>query len=484
MSKKAILGIIVLIAFILAPLGIRNIVDTTIKSQKLELNDKGILLSIDNTQGYLNSVRDFTLTITNEVKFKEYLTDILLEKYPVYEVFINNFRKSDSKKFDEFLKGIVFKGNIKSSNINPSSDIEVYTYLDKFSDEIMSKIKEDKESSKFILSFLEEESLALTILFDNEVKVKTLSLKDIDENIKTTSKSGKEVKGKFEILGHKLINNSNDKAIIADLKLDKINISINAKNNVVFLIKDIEYNMNYENQFINNGELGIKNINIKINDNRSLQLKETKLLSSGLVSNEVYSVNSRISTSDFKLSDFKLKNKSIETSLDNLDIDVYLNNLDYENIERLNNAYQVFYATSINTRTSKDARTQMDATNKQIVSELTTLVNNGLSLRIDTSLRGLKNKKIDLNSLDLKVDAKLDKNDLSINTFNKFSILNLLNLKAKLEILEDDYKNFSSIIHPNMAQIVSLYALEKNDKVVFELDIKKGKIEVNGKKVN
>ncbi|KAB7884250.1 hypothetical protein, partial [Poseidonibacter ostreae] len=258
MSKKAILGIIVLIAFILAPLGIRNIVDTTIKSQKLELNDKGILLSIDNTQGYLNSVRDFTLTITNEVKFKEYLTDILLEKYPVYEVFINNFRKSDSKKFDEFLKGIVFKGNIKSSNINPSSDIEVYTYLDKFSDEIMSKIKEDKESSKFILSFLEEESLALTILFDNEVKVKTLSLKDIDENIKTTSKSGKEVKGKFEILGHKLINNSNDKAIIADLKLDKINISINAKNNVVFLIKDIEYNMNYENQFINNGELGIK----------------------------------------------------------------------------------------------------------------------------------------------------------------------------------------------------------------------------------
>ena len=484
MSKKAILGIIVLIVFILAPLGIRNIVDTTIKSQKLELNDKGILLSIDNTQGYLNSVRDFTLTITNEVKFKEYLTDILLEKYPVYEVFINNFRKSDSKKFDEFLKGIVFKGNIKSSNINPSSDIEVYTYLDKFSDEIMSKIKEDKESSKFILSFLEEESLALTILFDNEVKVKTLSLKDIDENIKTTSKSGKEVKGKFEILGHKLINNSNDKAIIADLKLDKINISINAKNNVVFLIKDIEYNMNYENQFINNGELGIKNINIKINDNRSLQLKETKLLSSGLVSNEVYSVNSRISTSDFKLSDFKLKNKSIETSLDSLDIDVYLNNLDYKNIKKLNNAYQAFYATSINARTSKDARTQMDATNKQIVSELTTLVNNGLSLRIDTSLRGLKNKKIDLNSLDLKVDAKLDKNDLSINTFNKFSILNLLNVKAKLEILEDDYKNFSSIIHPSMAQIVSLYALEKNDKVVFELDIKKGKIEVNGKKVN
>ena len=420
MNKKIIFGGVILTALILTPIGIENIVDTTIESQKSVLNDKGILLSIDNTEGYLNTRRDFTLTITNEVKFKEYLTNILLEKYPVYEAFINNFRRSDTEKFDEILKGIVFKGNIKSSNINPSSDIEVYTYLDKFSDDIMSKIKADKESTKFMLPLFEKESLALNILFDSEAKIKTLSLKNIDENMKATSKSGKKIEGKFQVLGHELINNSNDKVIIADLKFDKINIDIKAKDNVIFSINDIKYNMNYENQFINNGELGIKNINIKINDNRNLQLGETKLISSGLVTNEVYSVNSTISTSDFKLSDFKFKNKRTNTSLDNLYIDLYLNDLDYKNIEKLNNAYQVFYTASIKARSSKDGRIEMETANKQIISELTTLVNNGVSLKIDASLRGLKSKKVSLNSFDLKVDAKLDKNNLSIKTFNKF----------------------------------------------------------------
>jgi hypothetical protein len=479
MSKKAILGGVVLTALILAPIGIRNLVDTTIESQKLILNEKGILLSIDKSEGYLNTKRDFTLTITSEEKFKEYFTDILLEKYPIYEMFINNIKKGDTKKFDAFLKGIVFKGNIKNSNINPSSDIEVYTYLDKFSDEIMSKIKADKESAEFMLPLFDKESLAFNILFDSKAKIKTFSLKDIDENMKATSKAGKKMKARFQILGHELTNNSNDTAIISNVKLDKLNIDINANEKVNFAVNEIKYNMNYKNQFINNGKLEIQKINIKINDNRNLQLGKTKLFSSGLITNEVYSVNSTIATSKFKL-----KDKNTNTSLDDLNIDLYFNDLDYKNIEKLNNAYFTFQSASINNRSSKDRKIKMNSANKQLVSELTTLVNNGLSFKVDVNLLGLKSKKLNLNSLKLKVDGNLDKNNLSIKTFNKFSILASLNAKTRLELSEDDYRNLSLRMHPSMEEIISTYALRNNSKVIFDIDLNKGKIEVNGKKVN
>jgi hypothetical protein len=479
MSKKAILGGVVLTALALAPIGIKNIVDSTIQSQKSNLNEKGILLSIDNSKGYLNSSRDFTLTITDEVKFKEYFKDTLLQKYPIYEAFINNLTKSDTKKFDEFLKGIVFKGNIQSSNINPSSDIEVYTYLDKFSDEIMSKIKADEESKRIILPLFEKESLALNLLFDNKARLKTLVLKDIDENMQSTSKSGKKTEAKFQILGHKVINNSTDKAIIADVKFDKINIGIKARDNVNFLFNEMKYNINYKSQFINNGELKIKNISLKIDDNRNLQLGETMLLSSGLITNGIYSANSTISTSDFKL-----KAKGANTSLDDLFIDLNLNDLEYKNIEKLNSAYLDFESASLYSTNTKDRKIQMEASKKSLINELTTLVNNGLSLKVDTSVVGLKSQKLNLDAVELKLDAKLDKNDLSIKTFNKFSILTSLSAKAKLQMEDEDYKNISSTIHPRMAQIVSMYALKENGKVVFNLDLKKGKIEVNGKKIN
>jgi hypothetical protein len=479
MSKKAILGGVVLTALALSPVGIKNIVDTTIELQKSNLNDKGILLSITNSEGYLNTRRDFSLTIIDEVKFKKYFRDVLLEKYPVYEVLINNFTKNDTRKLDEFLKGIVFKGNIKNSNINPSSNIEVYTYLDKFSDEIMSKIKADEESARVILPLFQKESLALNILFDSKAVLKTLSLKDIDESMESISKSGKKTEAKFQILGHEVVNNSTDTAIIADVKFDKINIDVKARDNVNFVFNEIKYNINYKNQFINNGEMEIKSLDFKIDDNKKLHLGETKLISEGLLTNEVYSANSTISTSDFKF-----KDERNNSSLDNLYIDLHLNDLDYKNIEKLNNAYLSFESASLNSNSTKDRKTQMEVAKKPLINELTTLVNNGLSLKIDASVLGLKTKKLNLDTVELKFDAKLDKNNLSIKTFNKFSLLSLLSAKAKLEMFEDDYTSLTSTIHPRMAQVFSLYAQKDNDKVVFNLDLKKGKIEVNGKKVN
>ncbi len=78
----------------------------------------------------------------------------------------------------------------------------------------------------------------------------------------------------------------------------------------------------------------------------------------------------------------------------------------------------------------------------------------------------------------------MGKNDLNIESLNKSTLLTLLNVKANLQMLEEDYINLSAIIPPQFANLISMYAKKENDKVLFNLDLKKGKIEVNGQEVN
>ncbi|PLY07892.1 MAG: hypothetical protein C0625_04090 [Arcobacter sp.] len=478
MNKKTILGAGIVIALALAPIGIKNMADATIDLEKSKLDKKGLLLSIDSSEGYITTTRDFTLTIKDEKKFKEYFKNIILAKYPAYEPFITGFTKNDTNKFDEFLKGIVFKGNIENTNINPFSDIKAYTYLNKFSDEIMSKIKNDEEGSKIILPLLEKETLAFNMTFDRKTKLKTLSLKDINENIKRTFNSGKNLDGTFQILGYKIVNNSSEKMIIADAKLDKI--SMNVKGEVSASINNIKSNISYENQFLNNGKTEIGSINFNF-DNKVINLENTKLSSSGFITNEIYSADTKISTENFKLA-----NGSNKTVFDNLDLYLDLNDLDYKNLEKLNKAYMDYESASIQSMylPEDEKNNKMVAALKPLVTEVNSLLNNGLSLKLDANLLGLKDEKINLKNVKLDVDARLGKNDLNIESLNKSTLLTLLNVKANLQMLEEDYINLSAIIPPQFANLISMYAKKENDKVLFNLDLKKGKIEVNGQEVN
>ena len=481
MNKKVILGGIAIAAFVLAPIGIKKMIDNSIDLKKSELNKVGVLLSIDNSEGYLKTTRDFTITIKDETKFKKYFKNILSEKYPVYEMILSRFEQNNGESLDEFLKGVVFKGNINNSNISPSSEISVYTYLDKLSENIMTEIKNDAESSKIILPLFEKEAFAFNMVFDSDTKLKTLALKDIDENIKTTSKYGNTTEGIFQILGNKVINNSTEKEIVSNIKFDKINMDVKSKKNANFNINNLKFNINYENKFINNSKTEIGSINLDVDTNKNLSLGNTKIASGGVVSNGVYSANSKIFTKNFKLVD---GNKNV--NLDSLNLNLYLNDLDYKNLQNLNKAYMNFESTNIESMSlpRNERMAQLEKVQGPLLLEVNSFLNNGLSLKLDTDLTGLKTEELKLKNLKLKIDAKLDKNNLNIQTINQFVILSLLDVKANIEMLEEDYINLISIFNPNLTQVVSMYAKRENGKVLFDLDLKKGKIEVNGQKVN
>lgn len=482
MNKKLIIGGIVLATIALAPVGVKDSIDKSIDLKKNELENIGLLLSIDSSKGYLKSTRNFTLRVEDEVKFKEYFKNALLKEYPSYEFILREFEENEAKKFDEFLKGIVFKGTIKNSNINLSSDIKVYTYLNSLSDEIMNDIKNDEEMSKVILPLFEKEALAFNMKFDNKSKLKTFALKDIDKTIKSKAKNGQMQETIFQIKGNSIVNDSTEKLLIANVKFDKINMAMKADEEAAFTINDLKYNINYENQFINNGKMQLNSINLNVGNNNGLNLGKTDLVASAtLDSKGVYSADSKISTEKFNFSDEQKK-----ISFDNLDMNFNLDGIDYKKLQELNKAYLDFEEFNIKSMNlSEEERfIAMQKVMPALLKKATGLLNEGLSLNIDAKLLGLINDNLNLKDMMLNIDAKLDKNDLNMGTLNQFAFLSLLNVNGKLQMLEEDFINLTKVINPNFGQIATMYAKRDNGKVVFDIDLKKGKLKVNDQNVN
>ena len=481
MNKKVFIsGFLLLLA--LAPFGVKNIVDKSIELNKTELDKVGVDLSIVNTQGYINTNRKFTLTISDEVKFKEFFKNLIVEEYPLYSASIDGIYKRDTKELDDFIKGIVFKGNIENSNINPFSNIKVYTYLDKLSDKIMNKIKNDNDSSQILLPLFNTEALAFNMEFDNNTKLKSLVLKDINEKFNMPNNPGKMNETIFQVLGYKVINNSTEKEIIADINLDKINFDIKSqRSSSNILLNNLKYNINYENQFINSGNMKIQNINISSGPKNSVSLGETDIYSKAFVTNGIYSSNFKIYANKFKLIG---NNKN--TSLDDLELEVHLNGVNYNKLENLLLAYNTFEIESYNAMHLPDykKKLKMQEFINPLLKEASSILNDGLSLKVNSKVSGLTNNNLNLNDLAFVLDAKLNKNNLTAQTFNQFALLSLLDINAELKMLEEDYASLSKIFPSNFTNLASMYLTKEKGKVKFNLILQRGKIEVNGQAVN
>lgn len=482
MNKKVIFVGIVTLTLTIFPLGVKNIVDSSINLKKTELVDSGILLDIENSEGYVTSSRDFKITINDEKKFKNYFKTIIVKQYPMYQNLLEETFKDDSKGFDEFLKGIVLKGNIKNSNMNPFSDINVYTYVDKLSDNIMEEIKKYEKSSEIILSLFEKEVLAFNLVFDSNSKLKTMTLKDINENIKSTSEISTQV------LGYKVTNNSTEKEIIADIKVDKISTDIkfdkndpNRKlnENASFDMHDLKINFTFENQLVNNGNMEIGSININ-GANSHINLGKTKILSYGKNTNGIYSTKSEIKIEKFSIDDGKLN-----IDFDNLNLDMYLNDVSYKNIQHFQKTFQDVQTENLNniSLSKEEIKEKTHKSLNSLLREAISLLNDGLSLKIDAKLLGLIEKKLNLKKIKLDIDARIDKNDLTLETYNSLSLMNITNVKANLVMDEEDYVSLSTLF-PQVKMMTLNFIKKENGNVKFSFNLKKGKIEVNGQKLN
>lgn len=481
MAKKIIAGVVVAGAIALAPMAAKSVIDTTIETQKTNLEKNGINLNILNNTGYFSSNREFELRIENVEKFKDFLSSLAVNKDMAYDKIFSKLKKRDIEKFDKFVKGMVFKGNISNSNINPSSDIEAYTYLHKFSDETMTYLEKDETGKKYILPFLKEEGIAFTTVLSNEGKIKTVSLKDINETLEKTKKSGKTETMDFKVLGHKYVNKSTDTNIIGNMNLDKMAFAFNGRNDVKMSFNKLAYDFDYLNELISKGSMTLGSVEIIAKKGEKAVLKDTKVTSDGYLKDNKYFANVT-----FENNGFELISRKSDLSLKKVNFDFAISNANYEALTKLNKSYMAFESASLDVQGMSRIERKKHLANisQPLIDSLGEVVNSGLDLDINLDLQKLLFKKLNLEDAKVNVMATLKKNDLNIKTFNKLFLLGVIDADINIEMTENDLKHIINTANPKIAPMIMMYAKIENKKATFHLNLKDGKIQVNGKKVN
>lgn len=470
-------GIVGLVA--LAPYGVKTISDKVIEKRIDELKTNGIKLEILNSQGYLQSKRDFVLTIENENKFKELLKQGLVSKYPVYENIIEELFKKDSREFDEFLRGIVFKGNILNSNVDLNSDIKVTTSLDKFSNKIMNEIKKDEESKKIVLPFIEKGGLTAFMTYSSEGILKDFRLKDINEEIETKDSLGREVSSNIKLLGSNVVNKSTKDRIIADMNLDDLILEVNAKDNTKISLSNLDYSINYKNELENTGVLSFEKFNF-INNEDGIKLGKTILEAKG----EVYT-NNYSTTGIIKTNSFHANTPKGDVDIDSLALNINVDNIDYSSLKKVNESYIKLQSLTIEPNMTKNERkVALENVVQPMLESLNSLINKGFLVDLKISLKDFKNENLELDSINVVMNGTLNKNSVNLKYLNNQSILKEIEAVIDISMLKTDMENIFKIINPQMAMMLSMYAKEENNKVIYSIELNRGQIAVNGKNLN
>ncbi len=478
--KKIALLIVVFILLALAPLGVKNIIDEQVQIQTVLLEQKGVKVDVLNSSGYLKTKREFELTIKDEKEFKEFIKASFVKKYPTYEELIDSLLKEDSKELDEFLRGIVFRGNINNSNINYNSDINVNIYLHKFSDKIMKKLNENKDKNQEMLSLLEKKALAFDIVLSKNAVLKKLTLKDIDENIVSTNSIGQTSTTDLKVLSY-FVNNYSEKDLLkAKINLDRFLIkTVTSNKESIIDLNSLVYDFTYLDEYINSSKLKLENFIFAVND-IDLAINGIDLKSKGEVKSGLYQTYLDLKTNNVEFSSRKDK-----LSINSVIFDLKLNDILYNDLKNLNSAYiNMELITLDNTLTKNEKSLKLTSAIDNLILSIDEVLNNGATLKTKLDLKDLQQTNVSFKNIDLDIDLVLNKNTLSFQTLDKKELLSNVDGNIVLVLPKDDFINFLRLVDPTIGMLLSVYAKEQKNDILFDLKINKGVITVNDKKLN
>lgn len=478
--KKIALLIVIFILLALAPLGVKNIIDEQVQIQTVLLEQKGVKVDVLNSSGYLKTKREFELTIKDENEFKEFIKASFVKKYPTYEELIDSLLKEDSKELDEFLRGIVFRGSINNSNINYNSDINVNIYLHKFSDKIMKKLNENKDKNQEMLSLLEKKALAFDIVLSNNAVLKKLTLKDIDENIVSTNSIGQTSTTDFKVLSY-FVNNYSEKDLLkAKINLDRFLIkTVTSNKESIIDLNSLVYDFTYLNEYINSSKLKLENFIFAVND-IDLAISGIDLKSKGEVKSGLYQTYLDLKTNNIEFSSRKDK-----LSINSVLFDLKLNDILYDDLKNLNSAYiNMELITLDNTLTKNEKSLKLTSAIDNLILSIDEVLNNGATLKTKLDVKDLQQTNVSFKNIELDIDLVLNKNSLSFQTLDKKELLSNVDGNLVLVLPKDDFTNFLRLVNPTIGMLLSVYAKEQKNDILFDVKINKGVITVNDKKLN
>ena len=438
---KKILSLIVVIVIIgIMPLIVKNNMDDKISAYKKVLKNQGLDLNIISSDGYINSLRKFTVTIKDSDKLRKGYLE--LSKQYTDELVTNEL-------FQKLFLGMKFDGKIVNSNLF-LNDTEITINLKKLSNDSMKNIDKQLEN------VLHKDKISVNISLYKSGNIKNIRLKNINEEFEI-------IDYKMKIVLDNISTSTSDNEFLQMSYISnpgKIEFSLSDENDTLLMsfgmdeIKDKfvfidKYTLNYK---LNIGKtyFNIDKINVKV---ENISIKNDAKLVNNMQSISVISAVNNIDV-NVQNAKIKIKHISYDFSFDNLDKEIISS---FESKE-----------------TYKD----------EALDKLMKLVNKGFDLKFKVKLEQVDSNPNIVNIKKLIVDNKIK---ILSNTLNKKNIasnfIHSLDIKTKAIFTKNEEKLIYMFLGQKAASNIMKDAKDA-DNIIVDITVQNGIIKINGKEFN
>jgi hypothetical protein len=437
MSKlKYGLGAIVIIGGLLGsvPYFTKDTVDTLIEKQQQSLSTHGMDFKVVSHEGYLDSKREITLKFKDTTKVMDYFEKTLL----VDKSLLNAVTKNG-----ELFSKVSFKGILKNKNVLPYQ-VESVLMLDELPVELQEAMEKDKVFEKFV------KSLALKINFSIYGEVVYIALNDIvieDKDI-----VAKLIKPEMKIRDNRYDTNIENITFNVKKKYESLKISVD----------EVKDRIIYKDEFNFDGKAHISQIKFNFKEKQRSSIEEFKFESSQNI------IKTKMSTSDnnvaihvgYNINNVLFSMNNADTKIDKFVLDFKFNDIKEEPLRLLNESFTNKYDLS-----------------KILEPTLQEIVNNGLSMSINSKIKNTVNSSFTVNDIGIDLSFKLDKNDINLHQ-NVDYVMKYLSIDGKIS-LDKSTVDKISILFP-----ISKYNTNiiKNTST-FDIKYEKNNLFVNGQKI-
>lgn len=454
--KKILFFIIALLVICVAamPLVVKNQVEKQIADEKLTLNKNGVELIITKEQGYISSFREFELKIVNGKKFRDFIFTKFSHNNPNYKKLINILKEQSARDIRPALDGTTFRGILKNSNLLLNAPT-IELSLTKFSDEIMFSFNSNSDIDSFFQSILDEKIFTFYVTLDSNQQISQIIMKDID----------KDIKDGREIINVKLLNNKLDIDMEKSLKVNYTleEQSIKADD---FLVKTkgIEYNLDYLNQFENEGSLHVKSFEFRAEDSLSnsvFKIGDIDISNSIKISKQT-ALDANI---NYTVKDIYFTEKE-KVELEDFAFNINLSGLDKDSVMIGTEAY--------NELTLEPTKKSMDKLKKSIEK----IINLGFKANIASSLKSINFNNKSFGSSEFTLNLKVEANTYDINNDD---FINSFFIDGRFVADEKSINEIVSI-DPGLQEFTRL-GKKEGKNVLFDYEFKNAKLYINGTKI-
>lgn len=459
MKKAMILIILLIVGFFTS----KTISDNAIKKGINNLENYGIECKITKDSGLFTQTREFDLKIVDGKKFITNSLDAYGDTFKQFKSMIASLNKKiNNEKVSKTFENFLFKGFIANSNINPFADVDVNLYLAevKNQDDFLPKQLIDKKLINF------------DMIVSKSGNLKSLTMKDIDERF---SDNGEGLDTK--IIGFHIKNRSSSDLIMGDMDIKNIGLTTmkNSKNTFSANLDDLNYNIEYKDQFNNKGTFSFENLSI--GDGKKEHIDFGKSFIYGDIVSKGDKLDLSVKTG---ITNIQADLGSTQGGLKKSNLDIKISDLDLNVYKKINELNMEMVTKSMDAKTPEelDEVSRLDEKSFELLKEL---ASKGLKANIKFDIQDFNASIVDLKHIDLVANFTLKPTDKA--TLSTPASIKSIDLTADLTMTKEDYEVIKKGAPQNFAKIAGQFVNIKGDKAILNLIVKDGNVSVNGKQI-